>query len=179
MTHVRALRLAANARTGRRIAGASSSTLQAELETSVPGAGRLSEAVAAGGNEFVLTSPDGRVAAHVRLRLAKAATTSHQIAGRTFAVDWPAASAARRGRRVVLSRTELRLLATLLQDQGRILSRAELIERLWPDDELSGEAREKALCVYLGCLRKRLAALGVSPAIELIRSTGCRLMAGR
>jgi DNA-binding response OmpR family regulator len=144
----------------------------------LPGAGRLFEAVAAGSNDFLLTSSDGSVAARVRLRLADAATTSHEIGGRAFTVDWPSGNAERRGRRVALSRTELRLLAALLQDQGGVVSRSELMDRLWPDDELSGEARENALAVYVGCLRNRLAALGLSPAIEAVRAKGYRLVPG-
>ena len=52
------------------------------------------------------------------------------------------------------------------------------MDRLWPGDELSGEARENALAVYVACLRNRLAALGVTPAIEVVRATGYRLVDG-
>ena len=152
------------------------SVLRAELDTSPPAAVRLYEAVAAGTNEFVLTSHDGAVAAHVRLRLSDLATTHHEIGGRAFRVDWSTAALERQGRTASLSRTEIRLLAVLLAEQGGVLSRSELIERVWPQGELLGSERESALNVYICCLRKRLAAIGVHRGIETVRGAGYRLL---
>jgi DNA-binding response OmpR family regulator len=143
--------------------------LTTEIETSLPGARRLIAALAEGANQFVLTTCDGGVAMRIQLRLPDAAKTTHTAGGRTFAVDWSDARIEHRGRSIALSRTELRLLATLLEEQGRPLSRRELIERLWPDGELAAFDRASALAVYVRCLRRRLAAAGLPAVVAAMR----------
>ena len=125
--------------------------------------------------DFVLTSGDGRLSAKVRLRLAGSGRTPHTIGGRSIFVDW-SISAVEHGRsRATLSRTELRLLAALIDAGSRAMARSELIERVWPHNELPLEDRENALAVYVCCLRKRLAAVGVADAITTVRGVGYRL----
>jgi DNA-binding response OmpR family regulator len=71
-----------------------------------------------------------------------------------------------------LSRTELRLLAALLEGEGQVMSRADLIRRVWPGDELELADRENALGVYVCSLRKRLSMIGVGSALVTVRYVG-------
>lgn len=149
--------------------------LDAIVETTETANARIMKALAAGDTEFVLTSGDGKLSVKVSLRLPGAGRTVHVIAGQSVFVDW-SDSAVENGRaRQTLSRTELRLFAALLDGRGRTMTRSELIERVWPGNELPFEGRENALAVYVCCLRKRLAAIGVAKAIDTVRGTGYRL----
>ncbi|HXT17093.1 MAG TPA: winged helix-turn-helix domain-containing protein [Gemmatimonadaceae bacterium] len=148
---------------------------EAVLETSPAGGRRLEDVLRAGANEFVLTSSDGRVAAKVRLRVAGLTRTRHQIGAEPIVVDWLASTVARGRQCVSLSRTELRLLAVLLGAEGQPLTRFDLIERVWPSQEVPNVERENALAVYVCCLRKRLAAIGAGEALVTLRGQGYQL----
>jgi DNA-binding response OmpR family regulator len=121
-----------------------SETLAAELQMSPRSGERLQRHVDEDGNDFVLSSADGQLA--VRLRLSR--------------------------RRVPLSRTELRLLAALLEDEGKHVQRCVIIARVWPDSALTTAERENALAVYVCALRKRLSAVGLSSALQTVRGIG-------
>ncbi|HEX4683298.1 MAG TPA: helix-turn-helix domain-containing protein [Gemmatimonadaceae bacterium] len=150
-------------------------TLDAELETSPATGERLVEALRRGYQHFVLTSRDGIVSARVRLRIAGLARTRHCIGGCTLLVDWGNPCIHVQSQVVTLSRTELRLLAALLEFQGRPIVRSELISRVWPMGVLPPEESENALAVYVCSLRKRLAAAGLEGAIITIRRVGYQL----
>lgn len=161
-------------RTGREPMVAENS-FEAVVETSGAAGRRLVDALAEGTRDFVLSATDGSISIRVRLRHAGAAKTRHSVAGRLLTADWSNAAIEHDGFRVRLSRTELRLLATLLESGSVPLSRAELIERVWPNDELPDAERENAIAVYICSLRKRLNAIGLSGAIVTMRGVGYHL----
>ena len=66
------------------------------------------------------------------------------------------------GEKLDLSRNEYRILLTLMQNKGRIVSREKLMEALWQTDSF---VDENTLTVNVGCLRKKLEAAGVSDFI--------------
>ena len=57
-----------------------------------------------------------------------------------------------------LSRTEQRLLRLLVENRGRVLTRAQLLDAVWDGGEF---VEENALSVAMGRLRSKLAGLPV------------------
>lgn len=66
------------------------------------------------------------------------------------------------GSKLDLSRNEYRILLTLMQNKGKIVSREKLMEALWQTDSF---VDENTLTVNVGRLRKKLESAGVSDFI--------------
>jgi len=66
------------------------------------------------------------------------------------------------GEKLHLSKNEYRILLTLLQSKGRIVSREKLMEALWETDSFIDE---NTLTVNVGRLRKKLDAAGLTDFI--------------
>lgn len=67
------------------------------------------------------------------------------------------------GQKISLSKNEYRILLTLLQNKGKIVSREKLMEALWQTDSF---VDENTLTVNVGRLRKKLDAVGLENFIE-------------
>jgi two-component system OmpR family response regulator len=74
----------------------------------------------------------------------------------------------RAGTLVDLSPTEFRLLACLLRDQGSVLTRAELLERVWGRGYTG---QPQVVETYVSYLRRKLHRLG-PPLIHTRRGVG-------
>ncbi len=74
-----------------------------------------------------------------------------------------------------LTRYEYRLLATLLERPGRVLSRAQLMEMVWQDHE---ESFERTVDAHIKTLRAKLRAVSPEDVIETHRGLGYSLKAG-
>lgn len=72
-------------------------------------------------------------------------------------------SLAYEGKRVELTKNEFRILQTLLENRGKIVSRDMLMNRLWQDDCY---VAENTLTVNVGRLRKKLEEEGISNIIK-------------
>jgi two-component system, OmpR family, response regulator len=81
----------------------------------------------------------------------------------------------RAGVPVELSPTEFRLLAYLMRHQGRVLTRAQLLESVWGWD-YAGESQ--IVETYMSYLRRKLDPLG-PPVIHTQRGVGYSLRPGR
>ena len=66
------------------------------------------------------------------------------------------------GTKLELSKNEYRILLTLMQNKGKVVSREKLMEALWATDSF---VDENTLTVNVGRLRKKLAAVGLSEFI--------------
>ena len=66
------------------------------------------------------------------------------------------------GERVELSKNEYRILLTLMQNKGKVVSREKLMEALW---ETNSFVDENTLTVNVGRLRKKLDAAGLKDFI--------------
>jgi two-component system OmpR family response regulator len=77
----------------------------------------------------------------------------------------------RAGTLVDLSPTEFRLLACLLRDQGSVLTRAELLERVWGRGYTG---QPQVVETYVSYLRRKLDQLG-PPLIHTRRGVGYML----
>lgn len=67
------------------------------------------------------------------------------------------------GKEIPLSKNEYRILLTLLENKGSVVSRERLMERLWQTDSF---VDENTLTVNVGRLRKKLDGAGLSGFVE-------------
>ena len=67
-----------------------------------------------------------------------------------------------RGRKIDLTKNEYRILLTLMQNRGRVVSREKLMDALWQTDAF---VDENTLTVNVGRLRKKLDAAGLTDFI--------------
>ena len=87
-------------------------------------------------------------------------------------VDFGAYAVERGGERVGLSRTELELLRTLLEHEGKALSRAELLDRVWGREAFP---TERTVDMHVLKLRRKLEAEPEAPRHLLtVRGVGYR-----
>jgi two-component system OmpR family response regulator len=80
----------------------------------------------------------------------------------------------RAGNQVALSPTEYRLLRLLLRNQGRVLTRAQILDHVW-DYDFNGEST--VVETFISSLRKKLDPSG--RLITTVRGVGYRLDGGR
>jgi two-component system phosphate regulon response regulator PhoB len=78
------------------------------------------------------------------------------------------------GHEVALSPAEFRLLAFLLENQGRVFSREELLRGAWPRNITAGG---RTVDVHVRRLRQLLEPFGCDDIIQTVRSFGYRLVA--
>ncbi len=71
--------------------------------------------------------------------------------------------------RLTLTRNEYRILRTLMERQGRVVSREALMEQLWNTDSF---VDENTLSVNVNRLRRKLAALGLPDLIATRKGLG-------
>jgi two-component system phosphate regulon response regulator PhoB len=76
------------------------------------------------------------------------------------------------GQEVSLSPAEFRLLAFLLENQGRVFSREELLRGAWPKNITAGG---RTVDVHVRRLRQLLEPFGCDDIIQTVRSFGYRL----
>lgn len=133
---------------------------------------RIADLVATGDVEVHLSVVGGALTVRARLAPDDLATTTRLVYGR-LTVDWTLGRIAADGGSTSVSRTELRLLGALLDGDGEPISREQLIHSTWPE---AGERQSSSLlAVYVHILRRRLAAVGLSGALETVRGVGYRL----
>ena len=73
------------------------------------------------------------------------------------------ASLTYKGEKIELTKNEYRILLTLLENKGKVVSRELLMDRLWETDSF---VDENTLSVNVSRLRKRLEAAGLSDFIR-------------
>jgi len=111
-----------------------------------------------------------RVAAVLR-RVRPALAAEHLACG-DIEMDLTAHRVRRAGQPIALGPTEFRLLRHLLENPGRVFSRARLIDAAWSRDS---EIDERTVDVFVRRLRKALNEGGKADAIRTVRSEGYAL----
>jgi len=105
-----------------------------------------------------------------RTRSTDPAAVAEPVTFGPLAIDLAGRTVARDGREVPLTRTEFDLLVELTQRPGQVLSRDQLLDRVWGYDYL-GDSR--LVDVAIGRLRSKIEADPVNPQLILtVRGSG-------
>jgi two-component system OmpR family response regulator len=129
--------------------------------------------ITAGGDDYV-TKPFSLEEVLARLRgMLRRAGMSHnhadtQLAVADLTMDEDAREVRRAGGLVVLTATEFELLRYLMRNPRRVLSKAQILDRVWNYD-FGGQAHVVEL--YISYLRKKIDA-GHEPLIHTVRGVG-------
>jgi two-component system response regulator MprA len=116
---------------------------------------------------FSLHELDARVRA--LLRRARMRDGARELRTGDLVLDAAARTVTRAGRPIELTRREFDLLEYLLRRRGQVLERGRILEDVWATDFLGGS---NVIDVYVGYLRRKLAAAGEPDVIETIRGIG-------
>jgi two-component system phosphate regulon response regulator PhoB len=103
------------------------------------------------------------------LRRAAPARVSPILAHGGLVMDRDAHRVTREGREVAIGPTEYKLLEVLLETSGRVLTRAQLIDRVWGN---TAEIDERTVDVHIGRLRKALILGDEIDPIRTVRGAG-------
>ena len=106
------------------------------------------------------------------LRRVRPALAAERLASGDIVMDLSAHRVRRGGEDVALGPTEYRLLRHLLENPGRVFSRARLIDAVWPHDS---EIDERTIDVHVRRLRQALNAGGRRDPIRTVRGEGYAL----
>jgi two-component system response regulator MprA len=118
---------------------------------------------------FALDELLARLRALLRRTAAPAEPDAELLAVADLVLDPVGYTVLRGDRQIDLTRTEWLLLELLLQNPGRVLTRATIFERVWGYDF---GPTSKALDVYVGYLRRKTEAGGEPRLIHTVRSVG-------
>jgi DNA-binding response OmpR family regulator len=111
--------------------------------------------------------------ARIRARLREGgATAETAVEAAGIRLDLMSREALRDGVTTRLPDREADLLAYLMRNEGRVVSREELLSSVWGYDHDPGT---NIVQVYIGYLRRKLARPGSPAPIETVRSAGYRL----
>ncbi len=133
-------------------------------------------AIENGGDDYVvkpfnLEIVTARIRANLRRAYGEYASQADQgaFSHGGLSLDGQRLAASFAGEQVLLSRTEAQLLSRLLQAQGRVVRREELLAALWDESDF---VDDNTLTVNVTRLRKRLDQLGLEDAIRTVRGVG-------
>ena len=93
-----------------------------------------------------------------------------------LAIDLVSRTASRRGRDILLFPREFQLLEYLVRNQGRIVSRAMLLQHVW---DLHFDPSTNIIDVYVGRVRRKVDGQQAYPLIHTVRGIGYLLRAPR
>lgn len=106
------------------------------------------------------------------LRRSKLERASDTLMCSDITLDRAAHRVTRGSRQIDLGPTEYRLLEALLESPGRVLSRAQLLDRVWGS---AVEIDDRTVDVHIGRLRKALIRRSEPDPIRTIRGAGYKL----
>jgi two-component system phosphate regulon response regulator PhoB len=106
------------------------------------------------------------------LRRVRPALAGEVLAYGDIEMDVDAHRVRRAGRSVQLGPTEFRLLRHLIQSPGRVFSRAQLLDAVWPRDR---DIDARTVDVHVRRLRKALNEGGREDVVRTVRSAGYSL----
>lgn len=106
------------------------------------------------------------------LRRASPERVSVKLSHGDISLDRAAHRVVRGVRQIELGPTEFRLLEALLENPGRVLSRSQLLDRVWGS---ASEIDDRTVDVHIGRLRKSLIRGNEPDPIRTVRGTGYTL----
>jgi DNA-binding response OmpR family regulator len=121
---------------------------------------------------FSLRELTARVRAALRRRGGRNGDSAPQVyRGEHLVADFDAVAVTVDGRRVRLTRREFELLRYLVQNRNRLMSRDQLLERVWGYERI---IETRSVDVHIGRLRKKLG--GAGNQIETVVGLGYRFV---
>ena len=110
------------------------------------------------------------------LRRPRSAATRARLGGSGLSVDLARREVSADGRSAILTNTEFELLVALVRDPGVVVSRQQLLDRVWGADYYGDD---HVLDVHVGNLRRKLREDPEAPRwIETVRGIGFRFIGG-
>ena len=106
------------------------------------------------------------------LRRSQNAQTRDVIEYKGLSLDLLSGTVSYQGESVLLTKNELKMLAFLIQHQGKIVSRDDLMEYMWSSEAFIDDNN---LSVNMTRLRKKLEQLGFPETVETRRGLGYQL----
>ncbi len=134
------------------------------------------EGLDAGADDYIV-KPFGmmelmaRIRAVLRRREASPASAEYRIGALLISPEKHEATVA--GESIPLTAKEFSLLCLLAENEGKVLTRSLLMDRVW---DLGSEPENRTLDVHIRTLRAKLGDCG--PVIETVRGVGYRLKGG-
>ena len=128
--------------------------------------------LAVGADDYVVkpfSVPEVIARVRALLRRSSPERTSDRIACGDIVLDRQSHKVTRGSRTVSIGPTEYRLLEVLLEGAGRVLSRGQLIDRVWGT---TAEVDERTIDVHIGRLRKALIRGREGDPIRTVRGAG-------
>ncbi|WP_324755364.1 phosphate regulon transcriptional regulator PhoB [Roseovarius sp. Pro17] len=107
-----------------------------------------------------------------QLRRTRPAAVGSRLEFQDIVLDGETHRVTRAGHEVKLGPTEFRLLATLMEKPGRVLSREQLLDRVWGRDI---HVDSRTVDVHVGRLRKALLLHGEGNPLRTVRGAGYAL----
>ena len=130
----------------------------------------------AGADDYLL-KPFRLAELSARVRaLQRRSEQSHQTVVGPLAIEWDKRSLAWNGTSVQLTNREFALMALLVRNRGRIVSRKEIVSDLFGEIDLLGS--DNLVEVNITRLRRKMQAAGCPDLIRTIRGIGYRLAEG-
>ncbi|MHB8718614.1 MAG: response regulator transcription factor [Candidatus Dormibacteria bacterium] len=130
----------------------------------------------AGATDYV-TKPFAFEELLARMRAALRAhdqASAHQLVVADLRLDLLTKIAWRAGRQIDLSVREWTLLEFFMRHPQQVLSRAQILSHVW---DMNFDPGSNIVDVYVGYLRRKLNAPGLSPMVQAVRGAGYRLVA--
>jgi two-component system phosphate regulon response regulator PhoB len=106
------------------------------------------------------------------LRRSRPTTNGESLQFEDLTMDLAAHRVRRRGRDIHLGPTEFRLLRYLMEHQGRVFSREQLLDMVWGQDVY---VEPRTVDVHIRRLRKAINAIDETDLIRTVRSAGYSL----
>ncbi len=130
-------------------------------------------AINMGGDDFIAKPFDlGVLTAKVQAMLRRSydfAGTGKLLTAGEVMLDVSSGKAGCRGKQIELTRNELKILQMLMENRGKVVSRDQLMTRLWESDEF---VDENTLAVNVARLRKKLTEIGAEGMIHTRKGMG-------
>lgn len=128
--------------------------------------------LATGADDYVIkpfSVPEVMARIRTILRRVKPESVSEMLGFGDISLDRIKKRVSRGQRDIALSPTEFRLLEYLMQSPGRVYSRAQLLDRVWGNDNF---VDERTVDVHVGRLRKNLSRGREIDPIRTVRGSG-------